>query len=105
MRVCVYIHCHHHRPQTNTTPNADSKHHTAHIIIVNSPSPLHIHTYITSTQHNQAVYLVNSGSEANDLALRIARAAAAAKGRLGARDVAVVGGAYHGTTTAAMAMR
>ena len=39
------------------------------------------------------VYLVNSGSEANELALRLARAAT------GRRDVAVVEGAYHGNTT------
>jgi 4-aminobutyrate aminotransferase-like enzyme len=37
-------------------------------------------------------YLVNSGSEANELALRLARAAT------GRRDVAVLEGAYHGNT-------
>jgi 4-aminobutyrate aminotransferase-like enzyme len=37
--------------------------------------------------------MVNSGSEANDLALRIARAA-----RPGATHVAVMGAAYHGHT-------
>ena len=38
------------------------------------------------------VFLVNSGSEANELALRLARAAT------GARDVLVIDGAYHGNT-------
>jgi ethanolamine-phosphate phospho-lyase len=41
----------------------------------------------------QVLYMVNSGSEANDLALRIARAA-----RPGATHVAVMGAAYHGHT-------
>jgi 4-aminobutyrate aminotransferase-like enzyme len=40
------------------------------------------------------VFLVNSGSEANDLALRLARAAT------DRRDVVVLEGAYHGWTTA-----
>ena len=39
----------------------------------------------------QTLYLCNSGSEANDLALRIARTA-----RPGATHVAVMAGAYHG---------
>jgi 4-aminobutyrate aminotransferase-like enzyme/Ser/Thr protein kinase RdoA (MazF antagonist) len=39
-------------------------------------------------------FFVNSGSEANDLALRLARA------HTGARDVLVLDGAYHGHTTA-----
>src|SRR5262245_9765620 len=39
------------------------------------------------------VWLTNSGSEANELALRLARAAT------GRRDVAVFDGAYHGNTT------
>ena len=39
-------------------------------------------------------YFVNSGSEANDLALRMARA------HTGAKDVVVVEGAYHGHTAA-----
>ena len=39
-------------------------------------------------------YFVNSGSEANDLALRMARAATAGT------DVVVLGGAYHGHTSA-----
>jgi len=39
------------------------------------------------------VWLTNSGSEANELALRLARAAT------GRRDVAVLDGAYHGNTT------
>lgn len=41
------------------------------------------------------VYLVNSGSEANDLALRIAREHATAKNK---RDVIVLDSAYHGHT-------
>ena len=41
----------------------------------------------------EVVYLVNSGSEANELALRLARAAT------GRRDVAVLEGGYHGNTT------
>ena len=40
----------------------------------------------------EVCYLVNSGSEANDLALRLARA------HTGHRDAVVVDGAYHGTT-------
>jgi 4-aminobutyrate aminotransferase-like enzyme len=40
----------------------------------------------------EVAYLVNSGSEANELALRLARAAT------GRRDVAVLEGAYHGNT-------
>ncbi len=40
------------------------------------------------------VYLVNSGSEANELALRLARA------HTGRKDVIVVDGAYHGNTSA-----
>jgi ethanolamine-phosphate phospho-lyase len=43
----------------------------------------------------QVAYFVNSGSEANDLALRIAHAAAP-----GATHVAIMGGAYHGHTKA-----
>jgi 4-aminobutyrate aminotransferase-like enzyme/Ser/Thr protein kinase RdoA (MazF antagonist) len=39
-------------------------------------------------------FLVNSGSEANELALRLARA------HTGGRDVVVVDGAYHGNTSA-----
>ena len=41
----------------------------------------------------EVCYLVNSGSEANDLALRLARA------YTGRYDAVVVDGAYHGTTT------
>ncbi len=41
----------------------------------------------------QVAYFVNSGSEANDLALRIANCAAP-----GATHVAIMGGAYHGHT-------
>ncbi len=40
----------------------------------------------------EVAFLVNSGSEANELALRLARAAT------GRRDVAVLEGAYHGNT-------
>lgn len=43
----------------------------------------------------QVTYMVCSGSEANDLALRIARENAP-----GAMHVAVMDGAYHGHTTA-----
>jgi hypothetical protein len=55
----------------------------------------------------QVIYLANSGSEANDLALRVARAAAAAAapGRPAATHVAVMGGAYHGHVTSTMAIR
>ena len=42
----------------------------------------------------EVAYLVNSGSEANELALRLARAAT------GRRDVAALEGAYHGNTGA-----
>lgn len=45
----------------------------------------------------QMMYAVCSGSEANDLALRIARA-----NRPGAWHVVVVEGAYHGHTTATL---
>ena len=45
----------------------------------------------------QVMYAVCSGSEANDLALRVARA-----NRPGAWHVAVVEGAYHGHTTATL---
>jgi len=41
----------------------------------------------------EVIHLVNSGSEANELALRMARAGT------GRRDVAVVEGGYHGNTT------
>ena len=41
----------------------------------------------------EVAYLVNSGSEANELALRLARAVT------GRRDVAVLEGGYHGNTT------
>jgi len=41
----------------------------------------------------EVVYLVNSGSEANELGLRLARTAT------GRRDVAVLEGAYHGNTS------
>jgi ethanolamine-phosphate phospho-lyase len=52
----------------------------------------------------QVVYLVNSGSEANDLALRIASAAAhshsSSSSSLGPRNhVVVMAGAYHGHLT------
>jgi glutamate-1-semialdehyde aminotransferase len=57
------------------------------------------------TTVDQVAFLVNSGSEANDLALRVSRAAAAAAGRPGATHVAVMGGAYHGHLTTTMAIR
>lgn len=41
----------------------------------------------------EVVYLVNSGSEANELALRLARTAS------GRRDVVAIEGAYHGNTS------
>ncbi|MBI3746451.1 MAG: aminotransferase class III-fold pyridoxal phosphate-dependent enzyme, partial [Chloroflexi bacterium] len=41
----------------------------------------------------EVIHLVNSGSEANELALRMARAAT------GRRDVAVLEGGYHGNTS------
>jgi 4-aminobutyrate aminotransferase-like enzyme/Ser/Thr protein kinase RdoA (MazF antagonist)/murein DD-endopeptidase MepM/ murein hydrolase activator NlpD len=44
----------------------------------------------TLPDHLEVVYLVNSGSEANDLALRVARTAT------GREDVLVLEGAYHG---------
>jgi ethanolamine-phosphate phospho-lyase len=48
----------------------------------------------------QTVYLVNSGSEANDLALRIASAAAHSHSSSRQRDhVVVMAGAYHGHLT------
>ena len=47
----------------------------------------------------QVTYYQTSGSEANDLALRIARTA-----RPGADHVAVMGGAYHGMTSAALSL-
>jgi len=43
-------------------------------------------------------FMVNSGSEANELALRLARAAS------GAKDVLVIDGAYHGHTANCIAM-
>lgn len=47
----------------------------------------------TLPPHLEVIHLVNSGSEANELALRMARAAT------GRRDVAVLEGGYHGNTT------
>lgn len=52
----------------------------------------------------QVIYMTNSGSEANDLALRMSRAAALAAGRPEATHVAVMGGAYHGHLTTTMAI-
>src|SRR6185436_6985342 len=46
----------------------------------------------------EVCYLVNSGSEANELALRLARA------HTGRRGVLVVDGAYHGHTSTLVAM-
>ena len=47
----------------------------------------------TLPAHLEVVHLVNSGSEANELALRMARAAT------GRRDVAVIEAGYHGNTS------
>ena len=47
----------------------------------------------TLPAHLDVIHLVNSGSEANELALRMARAAT------GRRDVAVLEGGYHGNTS------
>jgi 4-aminobutyrate aminotransferase-like enzyme/Ser/Thr protein kinase RdoA (MazF antagonist) len=47
-------------------------------------------------RHLTHVFLVNSGSEANELALRLARA------HTGARDMVVVDHGYHGNTTGAI---
>ena len=52
---------------------------------------------LTSFYAVQVMYAVCSGSEANDLALRVARATVA-----GAWHVAVMQGAYHGHTTATL---
>ena len=46
----------------------------------------------------ECCFLVNSGSEANELALRLARAAT------GSDDVLVLDGAYHGNTSSCVAM-
>jgi ethanolamine-phosphate phospho-lyase len=46
------------------------------------------------------IYLVNSGSEANDLALRIARAHAHRKGVAKPNEVVILDYAYHGHTQA-----
>ncbi|KAA8491971.1 Ethanolamine-phosphate phospho-lyase [Porphyridium purpureum] len=51
----------------------------------------------SSRPHFAVCYFVNSGSEANDLALRIARCEAAKHGRKG---TLVLSGGYHGHTTA-----
>ncbi len=66
------------------------------------PSPCHVHIlhhHHNHYNHKQVVYLVNSGSEANDLALRIALAAVGGPAAVpgpGAAHVAVMAGAYHG---------
>ncbi len=54
----------------------------AEALLARTPAPL------------DTVYFVNSGSEANELALRLART------HTNANDVMVVGSAYHGNTTA-----
>ena len=51
--------------------------------------------FIAAIGNAQVTYFVNSGSEANDLALRIASCAAS-----GATHVAIMAGAYHGHTKA-----
>uniref|UniRef100_A0A6G1S7D2 Alanine--glyoxylate aminotransferase 2-like 1 n=1 Tax=Aceria tosichella TaxID=561515 RepID=A0A6G1S7D2_9ACAR len=48
--------------------------------------------------HLSVCYLVNSGSEANDLAIRLARA------HTGRKDIVAVDGAYHGNLTSTMAI-
>jgi len=49
-------------------------------------------------EHLSVCYLVNSGSEANDLAIRLARA------HTGRKDIFSVDGAYHGNLTTTMAI-
>lgn len=48
--------------------------------------------------HLNVCYLVNSGSEANDLAIRLARA------HTGHKDIVSLDGAYHGNSTSVMAI-
>ncbi len=52
----------------------------------------------TLPRHLKVCYFVNSGSEANDLAVRMARQ------YIGAKDVIVLDHAYHGTSTLALEM-
>lgn len=66
---------------TNTRYLHDAAWRLADRLVETLPAPLSV------------CYFVNSGSEANELALRLARAAT------GARDVIVLDGAYHGNTT------
>jgi 4-aminobutyrate aminotransferase-like enzyme/Ser/Thr protein kinase RdoA (MazF antagonist) len=66
---------------TNTRYLHDALHEFAECLTSTLPEPLRI------------CYFVNSGSEANELALRLARA------RTGRRDLVVLDAAYHGNTT------
>lgn len=52
----------------------------------------------TFPKHLSVCYLVNSGSEANDLAIRLARA------HTGRKDIVSLDGAYHGNLTSTMAI-
>jgi 4-aminobutyrate aminotransferase-like enzyme len=66
---------------TNTRYLHDSQWRFAEALCATLPAPLEV------------CFFVNSGSEANELALRLARA------YTGARDLVVLDGAYHGNTT------
>jgi 4-aminobutyrate aminotransferase-like enzyme len=94
--VCHVGHCHPRvvaagqrqlaRLNTNTRYLYDGLMDYADRLVATLPPPLRI------------CYLVNSGSEANELALRLARA------HTGRRDFVVVDGAYHGHTHALVAL-
>eukprot|EP00884_Botryococcus_braunii_P010472 jgi/Botrbrau1/19426/Bobra.0338s0052.2 len=56
------------------------------------------------TEDGAKLYLTTSGSEANDLALRIAWQWAQSEGHPGSHHVAVMNGAYHGHTLATLAL-
>jgi 4-aminobutyrate aminotransferase-like enzyme len=94
--VCHVGHCHPHVVgvgqrqmrvlNTNTRYLHDAITNYAARLTATLPAPLEV------------CYFVNSGSEANELALRLARA------HTGRRHVAVVDGAYHGNTTSLVAM-
>ncbi len=85
-RVVAAAHAQNARLNTNTRYLHDALVEYAERLAATFPEPLEV------------CYLVNSGSEANDLALRLARAAT------GHRDAVVVDGAYHGTTVSAVAL-
>ncbi|MDG1899794.1 MAG: aminotransferase class III-fold pyridoxal phosphate-dependent enzyme [Phycisphaerales bacterium] len=94
--VCHVGHCHPHvvdaisrqagRLNTNTRYLHDTILTYCERITATMPDPLSV------------CYFVNSGSEANELALRLARAAT------GAHDALVIDGAYHGSTPNCVAM-